>query len=256
MSKKILLIGDWIEDVSLYGRVTRLCPEAPTAVCWVPEGRELRTAGGMGLVAANLEALGNEVFQYVLSKSRKTRFWSGKHLIMRKDEDSIEHKSMDRSILPRLKDYDAVVVSDYQKGGVTDENAKVIAYYANQLGVKLFVDTKNPHPGLYKNCYAIFPNQAEMLKIDHVGNFEHVICKLGPEGCLVDGHQVYPDKVRDEFDPTGAGDVFLAAFVTYDLQGWCLEDCARFANLAAGISVEHQGSYVLTADDIKEINNE
>lgn len=247
---KVLLIGDFIEDVNLYGKVTRLCPEAPVPV-WTPaHGRDTRP-GGMGLVAENLNALGVEVVQYALSFSRKTRFWSGKHLVLRQDEDSTERKSMDKSLLEHIKDFDAVIVSDYEKGGIPYDTARAIAYACERDGIKLFVDTKKTSPGIYRRAYCIFPNEAEAPYIVG-GNFQHVIRKVGEQGCYVDDRHV-PAFTVEVSDVTGAGDVFLSAFVRYNLEGYCLEDCGLFANKAASISVQHQGGYVLTQEDIKEI---
>ncbi len=42
-------------------------------------------------------------------------------------------------------------------------------------------------------------------------------------------------------DPTGAGDVFAAAFVAGTLAGWPLADRLGFANLAAALAVQHFG---------------
>ncbi|MGH8824199.1 MAG: carbohydrate kinase family protein [Jiangellaceae bacterium] len=50
-----------------------------------------------------------------------------------------------------------------------------------------------------------------------------------------------PALATDSLDPTGAGDVFVAAFVTGSLAGWPLEMRLRFAALCAGLSVRHFG---------------
>ncbi|HEU0212766.1 MAG TPA: PfkB family carbohydrate kinase [Jiangellaceae bacterium] len=50
-----------------------------------------------------------------------------------------------------------------------------------------------------------------------------------------------PALVTDALDPTGAGDVFVAAFVTGSLAGWPLEMRLRFAALCSGLSVRHFG---------------
>jgi bifunctional ADP-heptose synthase (sugar kinase/adenylyltransferase) len=42
-------------------------------------------------------------------------------------------------------------------------------------------------------------------------------------------------------DPTGAGDVFLAALVAGTLRGWPLQQRVRFANLTAALSVRDLG---------------
>ena len=45
----------------------------------------------------------------------------------------------------------------------------------------------------------------------------------------------------DALDPTGAGDVFTAGFITGTLGGWPLADRVAFANLVASLSVQHFG---------------
>jgi hypothetical protein len=50
-----------------------------------------------------------------------------------------------------------------------------------------------------------------------------------------------PGLAVEALDPTGAGDVFAAAFVLGTLAGWSLPVRVRFANLAAGLSVGHYG---------------
>jgi bifunctional ADP-heptose synthase (sugar kinase/adenylyltransferase) len=56
----ILVIGDIILDIFLYGEVNRISPEAPIPVVEIK--RELRTLGGAGNVAANLSAIGVKTY--------------------------------------------------------------------------------------------------------------------------------------------------------------------------------------------------
>jgi sugar/nucleoside kinase (ribokinase family) len=72
------------------------------------------------------------------------------------------------------------------------------------------------------------------------------VVTLGASGAIgVDGETGETVRVQalatDSLDPTGAGDVFLAAFVTGTLAGWPLEIRLRFASLCAGLSVRHFG---------------
>jgi len=71
-----------------------------------------------------------------------------------------------------------------------------------------------------------------------------VVIKLGDKGAIA----VTKDKVIkepafevDEIDPTGAGDVYDAAFVVGLLKGWPLERTVKFANAAGAIKVTKFG---------------
>lgn len=72
------------------------------------------------------------------------------------------------------------------------------------------------------------------------------VVTLGAEGAIgadpdSGGIVRVPGLPTESLDPTGAGDVFVAAFVTGTLAGWPLEVRLRFAVLCAGLSVRHFG---------------
>jgi len=237
---RILLFGDYITDHYIFGSVSRVCPEAPVPV-FVPDGKDYVLEGGAALVAKNLKALGVSVAFVHSDVSTKTRYFCGKHLLMRVDADSagapIPLKDMSANLLfAGQSGIDAIVVSDYGKGAMTKELADLIC----QSGIPTFVDAKkNWH--WYAGASAAFPNKHESVPPNY---YRHVIQKLGEKGCLVDGTPV-PARPRQVFDVTGAGDVFLAAFVVRYLETKDLIQAAEFANECAGESVEHLGGYVL-----------
>jgi sugar/nucleoside kinase (ribokinase family) len=72
-----------------------------------------------------------------------------------------------------------------------------------------------------------------------------VVIKLGEEGCFIRSQgkslTVRPYQV-DALDTTGAGDNFVAGFLTGLSEGWELERCAEFACGVAGFSVRHLGA--------------
>lgn len=71
------------------------------------------------------------------------------------------------------------------------------------------------------------------------------VIKLGSEGCYVTGdgfEGLVPPCPCDPVDSTGAGDCFVAAFLYALTRGWSIEKCARFANAAGAITVEHFGA--------------
>lgn len=240
---RIVLIGDSITDVNRYGKATRLCPEAPCPV-WVPESQDERH-GGMGLVADNLTALGADGVVHSRSHSKKIRYWSGEHLLMREDQDSlyVAKESIPQKVVDAISTADAVIISDYAKGGITDEDALRLT----TTDVPVFVDTKRADPSVYTGCFAIFPNEVEYPKLH--SRYEHIIRKAGSNGCYVDEKHV-PGNPVQTFDVTGAGDVFLATFVWAYLQNKDLLKAAEVANRAASISVQHVGGYVLSPTDV------
>ena len=134
---KVLLIGDSCIDYYVYGHCNRLSPEAP-----VPVLTDLRKeeSNGMALnVRDNLEAFGinvntitNTIFPI------KTRFVDEKsnQQIMRLDEnDTIEPFD---GILPD-DDYDAMVISDYNKGFLSEEKIFELCEWFKK---PVFIDSK------------------------------------------------------------------------------------------------------------------
>src|SRR3989338_3109919 len=57
---KVLVVGDLILDEFIWGKVSRISPEAPVPVVWVES--ENFMPGGASNVANNIRALGGEVF--------------------------------------------------------------------------------------------------------------------------------------------------------------------------------------------------
>lgn len=250
---KILVIGDFIQDVYTFGTATRLCPEAPVPVI-VPTSPDNESNGGAGLVHEQLLVLGSEAVARFGSYSRKHRYFAGNHLIARIDEDSIDdhwYSCWERSPLtPSLEWADAFVISDYGKGAMTRELARQIV----DTDLPCFVDAKH-HWHWYWNGrenVAIFPNEHE---IDGTARFSRVVRKLGSNGCTFKSHNKdargipeewwMPATVSEVVDTTGAGDIFMASFV----YAWSLqhpaEDCLRFANEMAGESCRHRGTFVV-----------
>ena len=72
-----------------------------------------------------------------------------------------------------------------------------------------------------------------------------IVIKLGKEGCYIQSPteklRLYPYDVN-VFDTTGAGDNFVAGFLTGILKGWSLKKCGMFANAVASISVQNIGA--------------
>ena len=243
---KILLIGDSCEDRYFYGDVKRLNPEAPVPILEYKRGV---TSKGMVLnVRENLMSFGVEVYLSTHPEEIiKTRYIDEKsnQQIMRYDEESkIKPLSFD---FPKEwnNEYDALVISDYDKGFITQEK---LFELSNWFQGPVFIDTKKICiPG---NAF-IKVNESEFKKITHFIPDNMIITK-GGEGTEYQG-KLYPAEKVNVFDVVGAGDTFLAALTYGYLKYGRIEEAIPLANKAAAVAVSHRGTYVLTEEDINEI---
>ena len=251
----VLLIGDSCTDVWAYGECKRLSPEAPVPVM---KYRETQSALGMAAnVNENLKSLGINV-NFLTNKETitKTRYVDEKsnYQVMRLDNepDVKPLREAELRMAAMHLDYDAVVISDYDKGYVDDNLIDIIA--PRNPGIKIFVDTKKKKlPTQYNNVvYKINKKEFELLDPDHIPNGKNMIVTHGANGALWD-HQTFPVPITRVFDVTGAGDTFLAALVFYYIQLPDMKESINFANRCAAIAVQSPGTYTLTMEDVDGI---
>ena len=243
---KVLLIGDSCEDRYFYGDVKRLNPEAPVPILEYKRGV---TSKGMALnVRENLISFGVEVYLSTHPEQIiKTRYIDEKsnQQIMRYDEEpKIKPLSFD---YPKewYSEYDALVISDYDKGFLTTER---IFELSSRFVGPVFIDSKKTV--LPEDAY-IKVNELEYERMSH-SNYENLIITRGGEGAEYNG-ELYPAEKVNVFDVVGAGDTFLAALVVGYIQSKSIETAIPFANRAAAVAVSHTGTYVLTEEDVKKL---
>ena len=239
---RILLIGDSCTDVYVYGDVKRLNPEAPVPV--LEPHRESSTNGMAWNVYNNLLSFDAEV--YLLTneeKITKTRYIEEKsnQQILRIDVEE-EVKQLEHEL--NEEPFDALVISDYDKGFITQEKLfELVDWFDGPV----FVDSKKKV--LPEGCY-IKVNDVEYGKLET--KTDNVIITKGGKGTEYKG-KLYPAEKVKVFDVVGAGDTFLAALTYAYLKYGSIEEAIPFANKAAAIAVSHPGTYVLTDEDINEI---
>ena len=208
------MIGDSCVDRFVYGNCDRICPEAPVPIMNPTNGT---TNGGMAKnVQRNISSLG--VACDILTNESiiiKTRYVDNKtnQILLRIDEnDKCDNVEINR--LKNLEKYDAIVISDYCKGFLTEDN---ISYICDQNN-NVFIDTKKKFGKWITKASFVKINQYEYeynkFLIEELSSelFEKLIVTYGDKGC------VYKDKTHPPFgcvevkDLSGAGDTFLAAF--------------------------------------------
>jgi D-beta-D-heptose 7-phosphate kinase/D-beta-D-heptose 1-phosphate adenosyltransferase len=244
---KILLIGDDCNDVYTYGYVKRISPEAPVPVF---EPHYIIYRDGMaGNVRKNLEALGCDV-TFLRDKDRvseKNRLIDErtKQQLLRVDRD-IEGKPITfETAIPPV--YDAVVISDYNKGTVTYE---LIEELVREVNVPIFVDTKKTDLARLSGCYVKI-NALEKSRATSLPKIDHLIVTQGHHGATWNGW-IFPAEIAgDVVDVCGAGDTFLAALAYKFLETNNMPDAVKFANKAAAVTVQHVGVYAPRLEQIK-----
>ena len=239
---KILLIGDNCTDIYQYGIIDRLSPEAPIPI-FVPTHSEERD-GMAGNVANNLEALGCQVNYLFGETSTKTRLIDSrsKQQIVRIDNDIVSTPITFDTDIPDV--YDAVVVSDYNKGTVSYELIEELI----ALSIPIFIDTKKSDLERFQGAWVKI-NELEYNKI--TSECSGLIVTRGAKGADVIHHSISCPAPRVEVtDVTGAGDTFLAALVVEYLNTNSIAKAVNFAVKASAVTVQHLGVY---APSLKEI---
>ena len=192
-STRILVVGDIVLDHYIWGKVSRISPEAPVPVVNVTQENML--LGGAANVANNIQALGGMVTVcgvighdeagrqllhllhkqgirtegLIVDSSRpttiKTRVIAHSQQVVRFDRESKER--IERDANRRIFDYvsrnvkeglDAIVLSDYCKGVVTSELVRDIVRLAKKHKVIVSVDPKVSHFGMYSGVTILTPN--------------------------------------------------------------------------------------------------
>jgi bifunctional ADP-heptose synthase (sugar kinase/adenylyltransferase) len=239
---RVLLIGEQCDDIFIYGDTPRLSPEGPAPV-FIPT-REVYN-GGMGMnVMGNLMALDIDVdFEHQQSPITKTRHIheSSNTLLLRIDEEKNIDNIGDR--LPKLDfwDYPMVVVSDYNKGFLTEEDIAYIAYkHPNTI-----CDTKKKLGEWCKDLRFIKLNRSEYENNkDFISEndwiLEKLIITLDKDGCMYNGTS-YPTEQVEIMDISGAGDTFVAGFVKMFLDTEDIPKSIQFANRCSAQVVQKRG---------------
>lgn len=243
---KVVVIGESCTDKFVYGDVSRLCPEAPVPV--LNPFKVVENPGMAGNVVENLKAINKNcevIFINQETNITKTRFVDEKsnQMILRVDEGEgyIEPLVLSDDHIKTILSSDIVIVSDYNKGFLTDEVISKIAYYA-KISI---LDSKRKMSQLFKQFDFIKLNKSErnsQSESDIKGL--NIITTLGKGGAEFNGI-VYPSNdPRDTIDVSGAGDTFTAAFILKYFETTDIEKSINFGNLMASDVVSRRGVVV------------
>jgi len=305
--KRILVVGDLILDEFIWGSVRRISPEAPVPVVEVE--KESTRLGGSANVVNNLIAMGCKASicgiigddvngerlkallwemgvdcaGVVVKDNRptaiKTRVIARHQQIVRFDRESPAPPS--ESTLNKiigdigkvLSGIDALIISDYGKGMVSERLLAGVIPQAAAAAVPIAVDPKPVNFPFYRGVTVITPNHFEAAEAAGVDTeSEEGILEAGAillrrrqaEAILItrgeNGMSLFergkktthiPTVARDVYDVTGAGDTVIATMALSLASGASPKEAALLANYAAGIVVGKMGTATASIKELK-----
>ena len=244
---KILVIGDSCIDIFTYGDTLRLAPEGPAPVF---NPLSSKSNGGMALnVSSNISAIG--ALNTLITQDQeitKTRYIDERTntLLLRidaNDKTSQISSELLKSITENSYEnvhYDAIVISDYCKGFLSEEDIEFIA--SNNSNV--FLDTKKILGEWCKPVTFIKINHTEFDRtkhtIDVLGLYEKMIITRSDEGCEYN-YKLYPVEKVNIKDVSGAGDTFVSGLVCEFIRTKDIILAIKFAQECATKVVQKKG---------------
>jgi D-glycero-beta-D-manno-heptose-7-phosphate kinase len=244
---KILIIGELCTDVYVYGDVNRLSPEAPIPV--INPIRYVKNSGMAGNVYQNVLSLvkNSEVLHWSQSESiTKTRYVHEKsnQMLLRVDEG--ESKSVDPLVflspdmLQTIRESDLIIISDYNKGYLTEE---MIIRISKEAKLSLLDTKKKLNSNTIENITFVKLNEIESKHNQELveNHPEKFILTLGSKGAKYKD-KIYPsNKPQETIDVSGAGDSFIASFGLMYLKTSDIDQSIEFANDVCSDVVNKRG---------------
>ena len=296
---RVLVVGDAMLDRYWFGAVDRISPEAPVPVVRV--NREEERLGGAANVALNVKSLGaqatlltvvgddeparklrvlleqqgitallgNDPQLYTIVKLRV--IGRSQQLIRIDFENQPDHEvlaSMLSDYRRTVPGHDAVLFSDYGKGGLTHIPRMIEA--ARAAGKPVLVDPKGSDYSRYQGASVVTPNRVELAQVIGAWNsevqlhervqalrrthqIEALVLTRSEDGMsLFDaaGHVQVPAQAREVFDVTGAGDTVIATLAALLGAGLSLREAMPIANRAGGIVVGKFGTASVSYEEL------
>jgi rfaE bifunctional protein kinase chain/domain len=202
---KLLVVGDVMMDRFVWGKVSRISPEAPVPVVLVDNHDESETfgLGGAANVANNIHSLGGKVFlcgivgddemgkkirgklaskgighKIFIEEGRqttvKTRIFANQQQVVRIDRETIDHpkvsilRNLFNFVIERMEDIDGIIISDYGKGLLTGALIRAMIRKARKSGKLIMVDPKLRNYKFYREATVVTPNTKEASEASRI----------------------------------------------------------------------------------------
>lgn len=195
-----MIIGDVMVDSYLWGKVSRISPEAPVPV--IARAKDENRMGGAANVARNVKSLGAEPVlctiigndtngdlflellkdegmsdEGILRSGRrittlKTRIISGSQHLLRIDHEMEDYLDtpLETMLFEKIKNIiqtgktDAIIFQDYDKGVITPGLIERVIALANEQKIPTLVDPKKRNFNHYRGATMFKPNFKELVE--------------------------------------------------------------------------------------------
>ncbi len=308
---RILVWGDFLLDQFVYGEISRVSREAPVLILKYSD--TLTLPGGAANTVANVCSLGARAIpagfigddeaaerlfavwpeqldtrcvfrQPDFRTTRKQRILAGSFHSFRQQVVRIDHESpcrlkslhedrMESALQSWISQVDAVIVSDYSLGNVTQRLRTFVLQEARARGRPVVVDSRDD-PGGYPGATTVSPNITEaeaatgqkiggdLAHLERIGSklrkqwkLDSLLITRGRHGMSLfeDGPITHiPIHGSDEVaDVTGAGDTVTSTYTTALAAGASFLEAARLANVAGGLVVMKRGTGTVSQAEIQ-----
>ena len=297
---RLLVVGDVMLDRYWFGEVSRISPEAPVPIVKITHQEE--RLGGAANVALNarafgtqtslLSVVGNDDAGATLRRLVKDSGIDGAFFVDDKIDTVVKLRVIGRQqqllridfetppshevLNAKLKDFaerlqrcDAVLLSDYGKGGLTHIHSMIDM--ARAASVPVLVDPKGEDFAKYSGATILTPNRAELRQVigawhseqelhekvealRHKLNIEALLLTRSEEGMTLFAADSAPlhqaAQALEVFDVSGAGDTVIATLSVMRMAGASWAEAIHYANLAAGIVVGKLGTAAVNCDEL------
>ena len=255
-SLKLLIVGDGCCDYNHFGSVKRISQEAPVPVFDLEYSKN--KLGMTYNVKENFENLGiNNIDLHTYVIENKHRYIEKKfsQQLFRVDEKANTTTNIIDDVIDDIANnsYDAVVISDYDKGTLTYTDIQQIIKACKPSPV--FIDTKKQDLGKFSNCI-IKINEDEYTASSSYSS-KMIVTRSDKDVIYVENGKAvenFPVDKVDLHDVTGAGDSFLAAFVVYYVASNNFKLAIDFAIRSSQITVQHLGVYAPRLEEICQLD--
>jgi len=237
---KVLVIGEECVDKFIYCQIDRLSPEAPVPVLIPIETTS--NPGMAGNTIANVKAMSNaSIMNIVQDGITKTRYVDKKtnHMFLRVDEgeNDVESFEWTMPVDMALGQADIVIVSDYNKGFLSNGDLKEIA----RKSTLSILDSKRKLTNdIVKEFSFVKLNELERLNNPQLTT-DNIITTLGKKGAEYKNVLFKSPDPQDTIDVSGAGDTFTAAFILKYFETKDEKTAIQFANEKASEVVSQRG---------------
>ena len=296
---RVLVVGDVMLDRYWYGAVDRISPEAPVPIVRIT--REEERNGGAANVAFNVVTLGaqsslltvvgddeasHKLEALVAGTGIRTHFGRDSALkttvklrvigrqqqLLRLDFENTPKTevlaSQTAAFANLLPEHDAVLFSDYGKGGLAHVSDMIAR--ARAAGKPILIDPKGADFSRYKNASVITPNRAELQQaigpwldeselqtkcqnLRELLGLEAVLLTRSEEGMTLfdaQGQLHVSAQAREVFDVTGAGDTVIATMAAMVAAGMTMREALPLANRAGGLVVGKFGTATVSYEEL------